>query len=81
MSKVVSLSGEEVIPPGKPIESVVALAEEMLEKARAGEVQGLFLAANHGDGTYSHRMAGKANGGTVGYIERLKYCVCRELEG
>ena len=80
MSKIVSLHGGEIKPPGEALPSVVELAEEVLEMAKSGEICGLFLVTHHSDRTYSRRMAGEANGATVGYLERLKHAICIHLD-
>ena len=64
-SKVVSLNGE-------PRPKVIALLEELLERAKSGEIMALSVCQHHSDDTHSHVHEGRITLGTVGSVERLK---------
>ena len=78
--KVVSLRGVEVVPPGAPNPRVVALAEELLNRARSGDLMGLAVSLYHADDTHSRRCAGPAVMATIGNIERLKNYLCHWMD-
>jgi len=72
--KVFALSGCPIASPGSPNESVVKCLEEILEQARSGEVSGIAVALQHGDGSTSTRLHGYlAHHATMGAVEYLKH--------
>lgn len=54
---VTSLHGA-VVPDGEPNPNCVAKLEELLERAKAGDVTGIALAALHSDNTASTAVVG-----------------------
>jgi len=58
MAEVVSIRGEPIAPAGVPVEEVVALAREILERAEAGAIRGLTICIAHSDDTFQGRCAG-----------------------
>lgn len=46
---VVSLRGQEIRPPGEPVEETIKLAEKLLGMARSGEISGLVAVCTHHD--------------------------------
>jgi hypothetical protein len=70
--KVVSLRGTEIIPPGEPRPKVIALCEELLERARSGDLMGLSVVRYHADDTHSYQHEGRSTYATIGAVEMLK---------
>lgn len=72
MSKVASLFGGPTGAP-EPNTSCIAALEELLEKAKAGEVVGVAVACLHYDRLASYHIAGQVGGyGIIGAIESAK---------
>lgn len=71
MSVVVGLRGET--PTGQPVADVVQLLEELLERARAGELRGIAYATVERDGAVCHgwTRAGRDGGGARGVAPEL----------
>lgn len=57
MSNVHSIHGVE-IPVGEPNEYCVAVCEDLLERARSGDIVGIAYAVQHSDGGVADRMSG-----------------------
>lgn len=66
-------NGDPVIATAEPRESVIKELEDLLERARSGEVQGVAYAALHSDGLASWGIFG-AQGpySMVGAVEVMK---------
>jgi hypothetical protein len=79
-AKVVSLRGGEIIPPGEPRPNVIALAEQILERAKSGDLMGLSAVLYHSDDTHSMRSEGRVTYATVGTFERLKHLLLRDMD-
>jgi len=75
--KVVSMRGGEILPPGEPRPNVIALCEDLLERAKSGDLMALSVAMYHSDDTHCHRHEGRAVYGTIGNIECLKTVVVK----
>ncbi len=78
--KVVSLRGAEIIPPGVPRPCIVKLAEEILDRARSGDLMGLSVVMYHSDDTFTYWHEGRLVSGTLGTMERLKHYMIRDLD-
>lgn len=78
--KVVSLRGGEIIPPGEPRPNVIELAENILQRAKSGDLMALSAVFHHPDDTFSLRHEGRMTNGTVGAVERLKLMIVRQYE-
>lgn len=61
-----------------PSPDVVAFAEDLLARARSGDIHGLAAALT--DGSHSYRCAGQCTLGTIGNIERMKTWLCGALD-
>jgi hypothetical protein len=64
MSKVISLSGQKVNPPGQPVPEVIDFLERILARAKSGDIRAVAVAYVRGngmtaDGWYSDRNDGK----------------------
>jgi hypothetical protein len=70
--KVVSLKGAEIVPPGTPRPNIITMAEQILDRAKSGDLMGLSVVMYHADDTHSHWHEGRAVYATVGCLERLK---------
>lgn len=71
-NNVVSLSGNAITLPGEVRPAVVELAQEVLQRASSGELQGLAVVMYHSDETYSFWKEGAQSHGMVGALETLK---------
>lgn len=70
---VVSIHGGSIFRlNGVPQPAVIKLAEEILARARAGEIVGLSVAFYHSDESYSNQHAGPISFGHIGSVECLK---------
>lgn len=72
-AKVVSLTGEALVAPGEVRPKVVGLAEKILERALAGDLQGLAVVMYHADETFSYVKEGDHRFGMIGALEHLKH--------
>lgn len=80
--KVVSIrTGDEVIPPGEPRLTVIEMCEDLLERAKSGELMGLATARLHSDGSTSSRAEGRNNYALVGTLAGLQQALIDDLEG
>lgn len=80
--KVVRLhGGSAVFQPGTPDEIVVKLAEDLLERARAGEIVGVAIATEFHDGGTGDRRAGTLSRGVVGRLFSLMQRITGQLDG
>lgn len=80
MSNIVGLRGEAIRPPGEVNPEVVALAEELLELARSGEINALQAVFIHADETVGARQRGGANYRLVGMLTRIIHDICAGME-
>ena len=72
MSNVKSLYGGPTGQP-EPSEVTIAVLEEMLARAHAGEVIGIAVAAVHHDGLCSYTVSGRVGGySLLGALEMAK---------
>lgn len=81
-AKIIGFASGKELPQlknlGEPDRHVVAMAREILEKAEAGEIVGLFAVMHHADEANSRTSAGFWNKGTIGYIEQMKFRLLME---
>ena len=80
MTNIVSLRGHEIRPPGEPYPEVIELAQDLLQRAQAGEIKGLFTVLTYQDDSYTHRSAGILANGTLGACARLKSWMIGQLD-
>lgn len=73
MSEVVSLRGRgaPIAQPGSPDENVVKTAEELLERAKAGDVIGIAFVATHSDLASTNQSVGRCTRSMVGCLFAL----------
>jgi hypothetical protein len=67
---VVSLKGDP-IQSQKASQDVVDELEEWLQRAKAGEIAGIAIAAYYRDGASGHRMAGALSRSMIGQLFSL----------
>jgi len=79
--KVVSLRGGEILPPGEPKPNVVKFCEELLERAKSGELAGLYAVLHHSDEAHSYQIVGPIGYATIGAAEVLKAVMVRDVAG
>jgi hypothetical protein len=65
MAEVVSIYGEQ-LDPRKASDDVVAMLEEKLEQARAGELTGIAMAFTYFDRSSGHRRCGFVEPALIG---------------
>lgn len=71
--KVISIRGEEILLPGVPNDKLITDIQELLEKAKSGEISGLAWASLHRDDATSYGWNGKLTRGVIGALELVKY--------
>lgn len=72
MAEVVSIHGAPV-HAGDPVEPCVSALEDMLERARAGEVIGVAMAVMHSDRSSSFTFGGYLDSyGVIGALEMVR---------
>lgn len=70
--KIISLrTGASVCAPGEVNAEAVAEIEQLLERARSGDVQGIAIAYVHGDGATNCTYGGVINFSLVGKLVQL----------
>lgn len=80
MSNIVGLRGEEIRPPGEVNLEVVALAEELLELARSGEISTLIAVFVHADECVGARKRGTGSYRIVGMMTKLIHDICASMD-
>lgn len=55
MSNVVNINGDEVLLPREACEELIVVMEELLERARSGDLHGIHAVLVHGDQSISTR--------------------------
>lgn len=80
---VVSLHGGDVPQTAQPRQTVITALEELLERAKAGEVQAVGYAALHADGLTSWCWSGIVGGshGLIGAAAMLTDAAVRHTRG
>lgn len=79
MAEIFTLNGQDISDHRKPRLDVIAVAEQLLEAARSGEVIGVVMATSWADGASGHRVAGVANYSTIGRLEMVKRMILNAL--
>lgn len=80
-AKVVSMCGGEILPPGEPKPNVIKCCEELLERARSGELSGIYVVLQHSDEAHSYQIVGPIGYATIGGAEVLKSLMVKDLIG
>lgn len=81
MSNVVPLRGDAVIHPGMEVNpNVVTCLEDLLQRARSGEICGVAVAYQFTDKSTNITTGGEGTRSMVGAIEALKIFVMRAIE-
>lgn len=80
MSNIVGLRGEEIRPPGEVNPEVVAIAEEILELARGGEIHSLVAVLVHADEAVGSRQRGMSSYRLVGMMTKIIHDICARME-
>lgn len=75
---VVSLKGDPIVAPGTPNADLVTHLEEILEKARSGEISSLVYIALYHDDLTTYHWIGRMTRGVLGCLELVKYGLSRE---
>lgn len=77
--KVVSLRGNEVLPPGTPNPDVIAHAESLLEMARAGEISALVSVTLYRDDATGYRLSGGFTRSVLGACVVAQHRLCQVM--
>lgn len=77
---VVSLRGEPIRPPGEVNPEVVAIAEEILEMARGGEIHTLTAVFTHADECVGCRQRGTGNYRLVGMLMKVVHDILAGMD-
>jgi hypothetical protein len=80
VAKVVALDGRAYANPSDPDPLVIAEIEELLEKARAGEVTGIAWASYCFDGTGNNHFEGLVSRNTVGQLHSVMTRISRRID-
>lgn len=80
MAEIVGLKGLPISDGRTPNSEVVELIEDLLEKARAGEITGVCVAVNYFDNSSGHRGAGTTSYAVIGRLEYLKAWALESLD-
>ena len=75
---VVSIKGEPIPEPGKPVPELVEHLEKLLERARSGEVTGVAYAVLYRDDLTSFCPVGRIRRSLLGALTMLQYALCKE---
>ncbi len=82
MAEVVSMRGEPITAPGEPIDEVVALARDILQRAEAGALRGIVACVVNSDDTFQAATAGAFGGygmlGLMGHQMHILNAAMRE---
>jgi len=76
--KVVSLRGEEILPPGEPRPKVIAMLEDYLERARSGDICAVAMAVKFSDGATMFHFEGNLDNAVIGAVERMKIALVKD---
>lgn len=71
-SKIVGLRGQEIADPRVPDRNVIAVAEDLLERARSGEINGIVAVMQYYDTATGMQRAGTVSWSMVGRLEQAK---------
>jgi hypothetical protein len=80
MSNIRTISGVPFSDGRTPQPSVVQTLEELLEKAKAGEIDGVFAAVRFFDGGTSRRLAGVSSPAIIGEVALLQYRLTADFD-
>ena len=75
---IVSMKGEPIPDPGKPVPELVEHLEKMLEQARSGEVTGITYAVLYQGDITSFCSVGRMRRSLLGSLAMLQYALCKE---
>lgn len=82
MAEVVSIRGEPLADPAEPVEDVVAVARDILQRAEAGALRGIVACVVNSDDTFQSATAGAFNGygmlGLMGHQMHILNVALRE---
>ena len=78
---IVSITGGRAIYSGEPDQTTVELLEDLLERARAGEIQGVVGAMVYRDSTACGFCAGYRNNTLLGALARRQHQLAAALIG
>jgi len=71
MSNVVTMHGDKIVAPYEPVDNTIAELEGLLERAKSGEVKGIYAVIVHGDDSASCTSTLMASYRAVGALSTL----------
>jgi hypothetical protein len=80
MSNIVGLRGDEFLAPGIAHPETAKLAEEILEMARSGEIQGLTAILSHHDAVVSARRTGRISYALLGIMASVAHDIVQDIK-
>lgn len=78
-SNVFALNGHPINPPGVPNPEVVQILKDALERAEAGDLQGIALIGICADDATMWKLCGLVSRGLVGTLEVAKFHLLHAL--
>lgn len=76
---VVSLNGQQIVPPGTVRPELVTELKKLLAMAESGEIDGIAYAATYYDDATGSDQVGRVTRSMLGSIELLKHLMCKEI--
>lgn len=77
---VVSMKGDPILQPGEPVPSVVEWCEQLVERARAGEIKGIACCVVFADDATGAAIRGQISYALVGRMHAVSQEVIDYLE-
>lgn len=79
MSNVISLNGEELLSPGETCHELITELEELLERARSGDLHGIHAVLVHSDQSITKCRTLTANYRSVGAAFSMAMDMSKEM--
>lgn len=79
MSNVVSINGEKVIAPGETSEELVTRLEELLERAKSGDIHGIHAIVVHRDESITTCRTLIGNYRSIGAVTSMLIDMVKEM--
>jgi len=81
MAEVVSMRGEPIAAPGEPVDEVIALARDILQRAEAGVITGIVACIVNSDDTFQAATAGNCGGyGMLGVMSHQMHIMNANMQ-
>jgi hypothetical protein len=80
MSNVVNFNGDEVLLPMEPCDELVSRLEDLLERAKSGDIHGISAVLTHGDGSVSIVRTLTPNYRAIGAVFSMATDMAKEID-